>query len=692
MDGEGKKSENERRDWIIILVILLFGFLCLLAAGERAIHFAPTWKLSTNMRSNLDPNSDFLTNRPVGYYEPLDPSILTQPSWFNVILTPGAIIETRTPSSPSNATNTPIATNTLVPSVGSPTATVFNPVTSTPTVISPSPTNTLIYYPPPLNTSTSTPKPPPATNTPITPSAPPPTVVSVDLGITKTDGVTTYTAGSTVTYTIVATNNSTNSVTGATISDTKPAQVTTWGWCAGTCTPTTFNGNNIINIALNLGPGASATYTIQANISPAATGDLSNTATISVPSGYTDTNGANDSFNDTDTLVVVPINADIAVSKISSTSTYVPGGTVTYTVTISNNGPNNANGVTLVDAKPASIVSWTWSCVQNNGAAGCDTVTNSNADFNDVVNLPNGASITYTVSATISGTATGSLQNNVTRTVPAGVNDTNATNDSDSYTHTWTAPSIDLEIFKDDGSPTYSPGDVIIYTITVTNNGTATASGFNITDTLPLLFPTSLSASCVPSSGSDSCGINGTAGTTVAYNGARLSPGQTLTVTINMGVSLWEVNSLSNTANIVIPSGANFSDPDLTNNSNTDIDTATQPICDATIDVPGTGSFAITAGNVTCLRFTDPSLIDGATISVTNSTSSWIRWNGKEADDLTTACGVWQGLLWIISPSGNTLSNIYIDRETDIILYAQALGANDTLTFTSITSWVGGCP
>jgi len=220
----------------------------------------------------------------------------------------------------------------------------------------------------------------------------------------------------------------------------------------------------------------------------------------------------------------------------------------------------------------------------------------------------------------------------------------------------------------------------------------ATASGFNITDNLPVFFLTSLSVSCAPSSGSDSCGTNGTIGTNIAYNGATLSAGQTLTVTINMGVSLWQTGTLSNTANIVIPGGANFTDPNLGNNSSTDINNATQPICDATIDVSGTGSFVITDGNVTCLRFTNPSLIDGATISVMNITSSWIRWNGKDAGDLTTVCGVWQGLLWVFSPSGNTLNNIYIDRETDIILYAQALGANDTLNFTSITPWVGGCP
>jgi len=682
MNEKGKRSENERRDWVIILVILLFGFMCVLLAGERAIRLAPNWKLDTNMRSNLDPNSDFLTNRPANYYEPLDPSILTQPSWFNVFLTPGAIIETRTPSSPSNATNTPIATNTLVPTVNSPTATVINPVTNTATSTFPSPTNTLIYYPPPSKTSTPKPPPPP-TNTPVSP----PTTIPVDLGITKTDGATTYIAGSTVTYTIVVTNYSTNGVTGAMINDAKPVQVATWGWCAGTCTPTVFDTTDI-NITFNIGGSASTTYTIQANIDTDATGDLSNTAIVSVPSGYTDTNMANNSFTDTNTLVV--LDADIAVTKTSPTSTYTPGSTVTYTVTISNNGPDNANGVRLVDTKPAMIDTWTWTCVENGGATGCSPVADSNADFIDIVNLPNGDSITYTVIATISGAATGDLLNTATRILPPSINDPIPGNDTASYTHTRTVPSIDLSIFKDDGSPTYSPGDVITYTIIVSNPlaSGATASGFNITDNLPVFLPTSLSVSCAPSSGSDSCGTNGTTGTNIVYNGARLSPGQTLTVTINMGVSLWQTGTLSNTANIVIPGGANFTDPNLGNNSSTDINNATQPICDATIDVSGTGSFAITDGNVTCLRFTDPTLTQGAMISISNVGTTYLRWTGLPEGG-SGACNIEQGLLWIFD---NNLNGIYIDRNTDINLYAQADFGNDTLTISSIADWPTGCP
>ncbi|MEP0806670.1 MAG: hypothetical protein HRF47_14395, partial [Chloroflexota bacterium] len=98
MNANGTRAERERRDWVIVLIILLIGFLCVGLAGERAIRLSPFWKLNTNMLSNLDPDSAFLTSRPVGYYAPLDPSILTPLPWLNIYLTPGAQVPTRPPS------------------------------------------------------------------------------------------------------------------------------------------------------------------------------------------------------------------------------------------------------------------------------------------------------------------------------------------------------------------------------------------------------------------------------------------------------------------------------------------------------------------------------------------------------------------------------------------------------------------
>jgi len=80
----------------------------------------------------------------------IDPAILTQPSWLNVFLTPGASFVTRTPL--------PISTSTLTSTSPTTISSATNPV-----VMAKSPTNTLVYVPPthtsvsnPVRTSTST--------------------------------------------------------------------------------------------------------------------------------------------------------------------------------------------------------------------------------------------------------------------------------------------------------------------------------------------------------------------------------------------------------------------------------------------------------------------------------------------------------------------------------------------------------
>src|SRR5436190_18930939 len=115
MDISMQPREKESRgSGIIIILILLLGFICIIVASGWALRFAPSWRLNTNMESNLNPNSDFLTHRPVSFIEPLDPSILTQPAWINLFLTPGISLATRTPLPTSTVTNIPSKTSTPI--------------------------------------------------------------------------------------------------------------------------------------------------------------------------------------------------------------------------------------------------------------------------------------------------------------------------------------------------------------------------------------------------------------------------------------------------------------------------------------------------------------------------------------------------------------------------------------------------
>lgn len=128
---------------------------------------------------------------------------------------------------------------------------------------------------------------------------------SADLSITKTDNLASVNAGAPVSYTIVVSNAGPQAVSGATVTDTLPAVLSSVTWTcapAGSCGAVSGSGN--LNGTVSLGAGASATFTVNGVLDPSARGTLVNTASVAAPSGYLDPNGANNSASDTDTIVV----------------------------------------------------------------------------------------------------------------------------------------------------------------------------------------------------------------------------------------------------------------------------------------------------------------------------------------------------------------------------------------------------
>jgi uncharacterized repeat protein (TIGR01451 family) len=381
---------------------------------------------------------------------------------------------------------------------------------------------------------------------------------SADLSITKTDGVTSATAGGSVTYTITASNAGPSNATGATVADTFPASLTcTWtcvGAGGGTCTA---SGSGNVNDTVNLPVSGSVTYTASCTISAAATGSLVNTATVTAPAGVTDPTPGNNSATDTDALGA---SADLSITKTDGVTTATPGGSVTYTITAGNAGPSNAPGATVADTFPASLTC-TWTCV---GAGGGTCTASGSGNVNDTVNLPAGGSVTYTASCTISAAATGTLSNTATVTAPGSVTDTNPGNNSATDTDTL-APSADLSITKTDGVTTATAGGSVTYTITASNAGPSNAPGATVADT----FPASLTCTwtCVGAGGgtctaSGSGNINGT---------VNLPAGGSVTYTASCNLAASATGTLSNTATVAAPAGV--TDPTPGNNSATDSDT-----------------------------------------------------------------------------------------------------------------------
>ncbi len=62
-----------------------------------------------------------------------------------------------------------------------------------------------------------------------------------------------------------------------------------------------------------------------------------------------------DTSNNTAAIVVTPQQADLTLDKIVDDPTPTVGATITYTVTLGNNGPDGATGVQVTDSLPAGL-------------------------------------------------------------------------------------------------------------------------------------------------------------------------------------------------------------------------------------------------------------------------------------------------------------------------------------------------
>lgn len=383
--------------------------------------------------------------------------------------------------------------------------------------------------------------------------------LSADLSITKTNGTASSVPGGSTTYTITATNTGPDPVAAATVADTFPAALTcTWtcvGAGGGTCTAA---GSGNINDPVNLPTGGSVTYTASCAISAAATGTLSNTATVA--SAITDPTPGNNSATDTDTLVPA---ADLAVTKTNGTATSVPGGNTTYTIVASNTGPSNAPSATVADTFPAALTC-TWTCV---GAGGGTCTAAGSGNINDPVNLPAGGSVTYTASCAISAAATGTLSN--TATVSSAITDPTPGNNSATDTDTLT-PQADVSITKTDGVTSVAPGGSTTYTLVASNAGPSNAPGSTVADTAPAAC-TSFTWTCA-GAGGGTCTANGSGSINDSVN---LPAGGSVTYAAVCAISGSAVGTLVNTATVAVAGG--ITDPTPGNNSATDSNTIAPP-------------------------------------------------------------------------------------------------------------------
>jgi uncharacterized repeat protein (TIGR01451 family) len=294
-----------------------------------------------------------------------------------------------------------------------------------------------------------------------------PLSTSADVSLTKT--LTTaapYTAGQSISYTIVVANAGPATATSIQVTDS-PTNLTITNVSGSGCSALPCT---IASLAAN----ANTTITVTATINAAGAFDNSANATAAepdpVPSNNTDNTGNGG------TAVA---SADMSIVKTFNTQgPYHHGDTISMNLHVVNNGPSAATNVTVVDSSHPGL---TITGVSGGGCSSmpCNVGTMNSNDFVDI-----------TITATID--APGSFQNNAS--VSADQTDPDTSNNS-SQLNAVAATSADVSIVKaiTTAGP-YHAGESITYTLTVHDNGPTAATMLTITDTPTNMTITSVSS------------------------------------------------------------------------------------------------------------------------------------------------------------------------------------------------------
>jgi uncharacterized repeat protein (TIGR01451 family) len=214
----------------------------------------------------------------------------------------------------------------------------------------------------------------------------------------------------------------------------------------------------------------------------------------------------------------LPGTADVSIAGTATPDPATTGSILTYALTVSNGGPEAADGVTVTDTLPPTVAFGSATPDQGSCKQVAAIVTCA------LGGLAAGADghVTITVTPTSAGTAVD------TATVSATTVDADATNNTVTLSTTITGSSISTADLGVTGTASPDPaaiGKPLTYTLTVANGGPDAATSVSLADTLPsnatYTSATSSQGSCSQATGIVTCSLGdiapaGQAVTTIA--------------------------------------------------------------------------------------------------------------------------------------------------------------------------------
>ncbi|MBN1255083.1 MAG: DUF11 domain-containing protein [Deltaproteobacteria bacterium] len=394
-----------------------------------------------------------------------------------------------------------------------------------------------------------------------------------DLSVNKTKSPDPVAQGSDITSTFVMTNNGPRATSGTlTLVETLPAgetyqsySGTDWSCSYAAGPPETLT---CTYSATPLAVGAS-TSTLTIITTATGTGPLTNIGTVSDVGGQPD--GVPGNNDDSETVVSTAEKADLTIAKSADaggdTTLTVGETTITYTLAVTNTGPDASTGVVVTDTVAGYFSSSTgvpvttgvafpvatppthgFTCNHTNGTVTCTGG-----------NIPDGETATITIDVTrplFDGSQTNTATVNST-----DVGDPDHTNNSDTATVT-IDPICDVQMQGKTVSPNpVTAGTEATYVMTFGNNGPSSAGGFVAGDDVVVTDTITVPASVPPDSGFTLVSVDSTQGTC-----AGLIPGNSYgegayTLTCTIGTL---TNGQSETLTVVIRPNWQSGDPDRT--------------------------------------------------------------------------------------------------------------------------------
>jgi uncharacterized repeat protein (TIGR01451 family) len=262
----------------------------------------------------------------------------------------------------------------------------------------------------------------------------------------------------------------------------------------------------------------------------------------------------------TPVVTAVAATADLSVSKVDSPDPVVAGSNITYTISVTNAGPDASSNVSLSDTTPpgTTFVSVTpgagWTCPPLPvGGTGTQTCTDPS--------VPVGTSTITLVLRVAAATPIGTV---ITNTASVTSPDDAVTANNSASATTTVSGGANLLVLKSDSPDPVAVGGNVTYALTVRNDGPLAATSVTLSDVIPA---NTTFVSVTPAAGwscpSLSVGGMGTQTCTIATLAPLSSASFALVVKVNPGTPGGTV--ISNTATV----SSATTDPSSANNTAT---------------------------------------------------------------------------------------------------------------------------